>query len=86
MAKPRRPKLRQKREDPVLDRVLDEVLNGKVDVIPEFADLPRRWREAPEKESDRKNPSDRTKDELLDRSHWAGVHPAVRQGRAAWTL
>ena len=34
MAKPRRPKQRQKRDDPVLDRVIDDVLNGNVDVIP----------------------------------------------------
>ena len=65
MAKPGRQKPRQKREDPVLDRVLDELLNGKVDVIPKFTDLPRRWREAPEKESDREHPWDPTKDELL---------------------
>ena len=70
MAKPRRRKLRQRRDDPVLDRVLEEVLNGNVDVIPEFADLPRRWREAPADASDRENPWDPTKDELLARYIW----------------
>ena len=81
MTKPRRPGQRQKREDPVLDRVLDELLNGKVDVIPEFTDLPRRWREAPAKESDRRNPSDHTKDELLDRYiYLAFTQPFAREG------
>ena len=67
MAKPRRPKQRQKRDDPVLDRVIGDLLNGNVDVIPEFADLPRRWREAPEDASHRENPWDTTKDELAAR-------------------
>ena len=62
MAKPRRPKQRQKRDDPVLDRVIDDVLNGNVDVIPEFADLPRRWREAPEEV-----------DAPIDVKEWCGI-------------
>ena len=81
MAKPRRPKLRQKRDDLVLDRVIDDVLNGNVDVIPEFADLPRRWREAPADASDRENPWDPTKDELVARYIWLGFsHPSAREG------
>ena len=80
MAKPRMPKLRQKREDPVLDRVLDELLNGKVDVIPKFTDLSRRWREAPAKESDREHPWDPTKDELLgDFIGWAVTQQFARE-------
>ena len=81
MGKPRRRKLRQRRDDPVLDRVLEEVLNGKVDVIPEFADLPRRWREAPSDASDRKHPGELTKDELLARYIWlAFTQQFAREG------
>ena len=80
MAKPGRQKPRQKREDPVLDRVLEELLNGKVDVIPKFTDLPRRWRQAPATESDREHPSDPTKDELLgDFIGWAVTQPFARE-------
>ena len=53
-------------DDPALDRILDEVLNNKVPVIPELADLPRRWREAPSEASDRKQPSEPTKGELVN--------------------
>ena len=81
MGKPRRRKLRQRRDDPVLDRVIDDVLNGKVDVIPEFADLPRRWREAPSDATDRKHPGELTKDELLARYIWlAFTQQFAREG------
>ena len=70
MAEPSRRKRRKPVGDPALDRVLDEVLNNKIQIIPEFADLPRRWREAPEKASDRKHPWERAKDELLARYIW----------------
>ena len=60
-------KRRQPMDDPALDRVIDDVLNNGVPVIPEFADLPRWWREAPSEASGRKHPSEQTKDELLAR-------------------
>ena len=81
MAEPSRRKRRKPVDDPALDRVLDEVLNNKIQIIPEFADLPRRWREAPEKASDRKHPWERAKDELLARYIWLGFsHPSAREG------
>ena len=80
MGKPRMPKRKPTVVDPVLDRVLDEVLNGKVDVVPAFTDLPRRWREAPEKESDREHPWDPTKDELLgDFIGWSVTQQFARE-------
>ena len=87
MAKARRPKQRRKRDDPVLDRVIGDVLNGNVDVIPEFADLPRRWREAPEDASDRENPWDPAKDELVARYILlAFTQPQAREGLRRLTL
>ena len=81
MTKPASPKLRRTMDDPVLDRVLDEVLNGKVSVIPEFADLPRRWREAPAEASDRKHPREHTKDELVARYILLALtQPLAREG------
>ena len=81
MAKPASPKGRRTMDDPVLDRVLDEVLNNKVQVIPEFADLPRRWREAPAEASDRKHPSEPTKEELVARYFpLAFTQPLAREG------
>ena len=72
---------RRPRNDPDLDRVLDDVLNEKVSVIPKAADLPRRWREAPSEASDRKHPSQRTKHEwvvwYLD---MASFQPWAREG------
>jgi hypothetical protein len=81
MGKPRRRKLRQRRDDPVLDRVLEEVLNGKVDVIPEYADLPRRWREAPSEASVSKHPRERSKEDLeAIYFHLAPILPEAREG------
>ena len=81
MAGQGRRKPRQKGDDPVLDRVLDELLNGKIDVIPKFTDLPRRWREAPATEADREHPWDSTKDELLgDFIGWAVTQQFAREG------
>ena len=65
MSKQQRPKPRRPRKDTVLDKVLDDVLNNKHPVIADFADLSRRWREAPSTASDRKHPSERTQGELL---------------------
>lgn len=77
MAKPKR----LPRNDPVLDRVLDDVLNEKVSVIPGFADLPRRWREAPSEASDRNHPLQRTKQELLvEYFGLAPFQPWAREG------
>lgn len=58
----RKPK--EPREYPVLDRVLDDVLNKKHPVVPDYADLPRLWREAPSKPHPQR-PWERTKDELI---------------------
>ena len=81
MAEPSRRKRRKPVDDPALDRVLDEVLNNKIQIIPEFADLPRRWREAPEDASDRENPWDPTKDELVARYILlAFTQPLAREG------
>ena len=56
-------------------------MNGKVDVIPKFTDLPRRWREAPEKGSDRAHPWDPTKDGLLcDFIGWSVTQQFAREG------
>ena len=80
MAGQGRRKPRQKRDDPVLDRVLEELLNGKIDVIPKFTDLPRRWREAPATEADREHPWDSTKDELLwDFIGWSVTQQFARE-------
>ena len=81
MVKPRRPKPIKTINYPVLYRVMDEVLNKKVLVIPGFADLPRRWREAPSEASDRKDPSEPTKEELLARYVvWSPIHPFAKKG------
>ena len=80
MAGQGRRKLMQRREDPVLDRVLDELLNGKIDVIPKFTDLSRRWREAPATAADRAHPWDPTKDELLcDFIGWSVTQQFARE-------
>ena len=77
MAEPKR----LPRNEPVLDRVLDDVLNEKVSVIPGFADLPRRWREAPSEGSDRNHPLQRTKQELLvEYFGLAPFQPRAREG------
>ena len=63
------------------------MLNGNVDVIPEFADLPRRWREAPEDASDRENPWGPIKDELVARYILlAFTQPLAREGLRRLTL
>ena len=81
MAKRGRSKPVKTMNGPVMYRVLDELLNKKVLVIAEFADLPRRWREAPSEASDRKHPSERTKEELLARYvAWAPIYPWAREG------
>ena len=77
MAEPKR----LPRNEPVLDRVLDDVLNEKVSVIPGFADLPRRWREAPSEASDRNHPLQRTRDELVvEYFGLAPFQPRAREG------
>ena len=58
-------KRRRRMIDPVLAKVLDDVLNNKVQVIPEVADLPRRWREAPSEASGSKHPWEATREALL---------------------
>ncbi len=81
MSKRKGRKPKQPREDPVLDRVLDEILNKKHPVIPDYADLPQRWREAPSKASDRRHPWQRTKDELIaDTISVAFVEPLAKEG------
>ncbi len=73
--------------DAALDRVLDDVLNNDVPVIPEFADLPRRWREAPSDEYERKHPSEPTRGELLARYIFlAFTQPSAREGLRALYL
>ena len=77
----RRQKPRRPRKDPVLDKVLDDVLNSKVPVIPGFADLPRRWREAPSTASDRMHPTEPTQEELLlTYLSLAFTQPLAREG------
>ncbi len=64
-----------------MDRVLDDVLNKKHPVIPNYADLPRRWREAPSEASDRRSPWQRTKSELLETYlSLASIEPLAREG------
>ena len=81
MAKPKRQKQGRTTEDPVLDRVLDDVLNNKVQAIPEYADLPRRWREAPSEASGSKHPWERSKEDLeAIYFHLAPILPEAREG------
>ena len=81
MNKRRGPKPKVPREDPVLDRVLDDILNKNHPVIPDFADLPRQWEEAPSKESERRHPSQRTRDEILaSRLSLRFTEPLAREG------
>jgi hypothetical protein len=81
MAKPKRQKRGRTTEDPVLEMVLDDVLNGNVDVIPEYADLPRRWREAPSEASVSKHPRERSKEDLeAIYFHLAPILPEAREG------
>ena len=81
MSERRGPKPRVPREDPALDRVLDDILNKNHPVIPDFADLPRQWREAPSEESERSYPSQHTKDELLvERISLAPTEPLAKEG------
>ena len=50
-------------------------------MIPEFADLPRRWREAPSTARDRKCPLELTKGETLSKYFALAVtQPLVREG------
>ena len=64
MSNPRMPKLRPTIVDPALDRVLDDLLNKKVEVGPGFYDFLARWKEAPAKEFDRKYPWELTRPQL----------------------
>ena len=67
MGKPRMPKPIREIEDPVMDKFLDDLLNGRIQVVPEFADLPAWWRAAPAQEADRKHPRQSTQMEILNR-------------------
>ena len=67
--------------DPVLAKVLDDVLKGRVQVIPEVADLPRRWREAPSEASGSKHPWKVTQETLLaEYITLAPTQPEYREG------
>ena len=65
MAEPTRRGWRKTIDDPVMYRVIDDVLNEKVSIAPDFANLPRRWREAPAEASGSKHPGGTTREELL---------------------
>ena len=81
MGKPRMPKIRRTIDDPALYKALDDILNHDDPVIPEYADLPRRWREALSDLSQGRHPGELTKDELLARYIWLGFsHPSAREG------
>ncbi len=67
--------------DPVLAKVLDDVLKGRVQVIPEVADLPRRWREAPSEASGSQHPWKVTQETLLaEYITLAPTQPEYREG------
>ena len=81
MGKPRVPKIKPTIDDPAPYKVLDDILNHGDPVIPEYADLPRRWREAPSDPSQRGRPGELTKDELVTQYVWLGFsQPLAREG------
>ena len=72
---------RRRTIDPVLAKVLDDVLNNKVRAIPEVADLPRLWKEAPSEASGLKHPWKITRETLLALYiTLAPIQPSYREG------
>lgn len=81
MAEPARPRRRRTITDQDLDKCLDDVLNNRVPVIPEVADLPSWWREAPAEASDRKHPRGLTQGQLVAKYiNMAQTQPKAREG------